>query len=190
MVRVRPFVRIAGNLSLTVSDLSAGIPPFNPQRMLAENTPGGTATPDEAAGGRTRRRGLLRHARSRADDAAAEDRVEHTKRRSHPRVRAASEWSETERQPKWRAAPTITGIKLAYAGTATADPYAGSEARVVPENITLLPKTTNQTTGGNAFNEKNVVAKKGETVASILRDLGATPDDIGRGHSGAGSART
>ena len=37
VVRVRPFVRIAGNLSLTVSDLSADIPPFNPQRLLAES---------------------------------------------------------------------------------------------------------------------------------------------------------
>ena len=62
---------------------------------------------------------------------------------------------------------------------ATADPYAGFEARIVPENITLLPKTTSQTTGGNAFNERVIVAKKGDSVSTILRDLGATPDDIG-----------
>src|SRR5581483_6126789 len=37
IVRVRPFVRVAGNLSLTTSELSANIPPFNPQRMLAES---------------------------------------------------------------------------------------------------------------------------------------------------------
>jgi hypothetical protein len=48
VVRVRPFVRVGGNLSLSVSDLSASIPPFNPQRMLADATPGGTATPDDA----------------------------------------------------------------------------------------------------------------------------------------------
>ena len=59
------------------------------------------------------------------------------------------------------------------------DPYAGFEARIVPENITLLPKTTNQTTGGNAFNERVIAVKKGDSVSTILRDLGATPDDIG-----------
>jgi hypothetical protein len=75
-------------------------------------------------------------------------------------------------------AASITGIKLAYAGDGTVDPYVGFEARIVPENITLLPKTTTQTTGGNAFNEKQIVAKKGESVASILRDLGAVPADI------------
>ena len=40
-MRVRPFLRIAGNLSLTVSDLSANIPPYNPQRLLAEAANGG-----------------------------------------------------------------------------------------------------------------------------------------------------
>src|SRR2546430_12388977 len=34
VMRVRPFVRISGNLSMTTSDLSAKIPPFNAQRML------------------------------------------------------------------------------------------------------------------------------------------------------------
>ncbi len=35
-MRVRPFVRIAGNLSLTTSDLSAKVPAFNAQRMLTD----------------------------------------------------------------------------------------------------------------------------------------------------------
>ena len=44
VVRVRPFLRIAGNLSLTVSDLSANIPPFNPQRHAGRRPRrGGTA---------------------------------------------------------------------------------------------------------------------------------------------------
>ena len=94
------------------------------------------------------------------------------------RVREAADWSEKTANHIATSAPDITGIKLAYAGGATQDPYAGFEARIVPENITLLPKTTSETTGGNAFNEKIVVAKKGETVPSMLRDLGANPQDI------------
>jgi murein DD-endopeptidase MepM/ murein hydrolase activator NlpD len=177
VVRVRPFVRIAGNLSLTVSDLSANIPPFNPQRLLAESAPGDAASPDNAA----------------APEPDAE--VAFVMRDLAPlmpklkiavltptdevvaRVRQAAEWSDktAKDQP---AGDNITGIKLAYAGVGNADPYAGFEARIVPENITLLPKTTSQTTGGNAFNERVIVAKKGDTVGSVLRDLGATPDDI------------
>jgi murein DD-endopeptidase MepM/ murein hydrolase activator NlpD len=54
----------------------------------------------------------------------------------------------------------------------------GFEARIVPENVTLFPKTASQTTGGNTSNERSIVAKKGESIGTILRDLGATPDEI------------
>src|SRR4029077_2622550 len=36
VMRVRPYIRISGNLSMTTSDLSAKIPPFNAQRMLTD----------------------------------------------------------------------------------------------------------------------------------------------------------
>src|SRR4029078_13552695 len=36
-VRVRPFMRVAGNLSLSVSELSANIPAFNAQKVLAKS---------------------------------------------------------------------------------------------------------------------------------------------------------
>ena len=178
VVRVRPFVRIAGNLSLTVSDLSANIPPFNPQRLLAESGPGGTTASDDAPAAEPDAEvafvmrdmapilpklkiALL----TPTDDVIA-------------RVREAAEWSEKTAN-HLPVASNITGIKLAYAGDGAVDPYAGFQARIIPENITLLPKTTAQTTGGNGLNEKLIVAKKGETVPSILRDLGATPADIG-----------
>src|SRR5213592_3856225 len=36
VMRVRPFIRISGNLSMTTSELSSKIPPFNAQRMLTD----------------------------------------------------------------------------------------------------------------------------------------------------------
>ncbi len=179
IVRVRPFVRIAGNLSLTVSDLSANIPAYNPQRLLAESAPGGGAATSEDAPAAepdaevafvmrdlTPMMPKLKIALlTPTDDVMA-------------RVREAAEWSNNNAN-HLPVAADITGIKLAYAGVSARDPYAGFEARVVPENITLLPKTTSQTTGGNAFNERVITAKKGDSVSTILRDLGAMPDDIG-----------
>jgi len=177
VVRVRPFVRIAGNLSLTVSDLSANIPPFNPQRLLAESTPGGaTASGDTPAAEPDAEVAFVMRdmapimPRLKIALATPSDEVV-------ARVREAAEWSDKAAN-HLPVAANITGIKLAYAGDGTVDPYAGFEARIVPENITLLPKTTTQATGGNAFNEKQIVAKKGESVVSILRDLGAIPADI------------
>ena len=177
VVRVRPFVRISGNLSLTVSDLTADIPPFNPQKLLADTTPAGTATPDDAPTAEPDAEvafvmrdlaPMMPHLKIALQ--TPQDEV-------IARVREAAEWSEKAAN-HLPVAANVTGIKLAYAGSVAADPYAGFEARVVPENITLLPKTTNETTGGNAFNEKTVVAKKTDTVASILHDLGADADDI------------
>ncbi len=179
VVRVRPFVRIAGNLSLTVSDLSASIPIFNPQRLLAESSPGGGfASADDAATAEpdaevafVMRDLIPALPKLKIAVLTPNDEV-------IARVREAAEWSEKAAKHMPIAA-NITGIKLAYAGEAIADPYAGFEARIVPENITLLPKTTNETTGGNAFNERVLMAKKGDNVATILRDLGATADEIG-----------
>jgi murein DD-endopeptidase MepM/ murein hydrolase activator NlpD len=47
----------------------------------------------------------------------------------------------------------------------------------VPENVTLLAKTNDQVTGGNPNGERIHVVKKGDTITSILRDQGATPDE-------------
>src|SRR5256714_1001189 len=69
-------------------------------------------------------------------------------------------------------------LKLGYASEGNvSDPYAGFETRIVPENVTLLPKTKDQITGGNPSGERVHVVKKGDSIASILRDQGATPDE-------------
>src|ERR1700748_957378 len=47
VTRVRPFVRISGNLSMPTSELSAKIPPFNAQRMLSDVGSPAPAAPDE-----------------------------------------------------------------------------------------------------------------------------------------------
>jgi murein DD-endopeptidase MepM/ murein hydrolase activator NlpD len=174
LVRVRPFVRVAGNLSLTLSEISANIPPFNPQRMLAESS-GDEATADNAP----------------ATETDAE--VSFVTRDLNPmlprakiavmlpiddvlmRVREATNWKKP--QPKTALAGFDPSLRLAYATEGSADPYEGFEARIVPENITLLPKTTKQTTGGNTWNERNLTAKKGDSITAIVRDLGATAEE-------------
>ena len=102
------------------------------------------------------------------------------------RVRDASNWRGNSGGVRYTALANATAdasgaqsdIKLAYATEGTvADPYAGFETRVVPENVTLLPKTKEQATGGNPSGERVHVVKKGDTVTSILRDQGATPEE-------------
>jgi len=102
------------------------------------------------------------------------------------RVRDASNWRGNNGSVRYAtlanatadASGAQTGLKLAYSieGTAS-DPYVGFETRVVPENVTLLPKTKDQITGGNPTGERIHVVKKGDTIASILREQGATPEE-------------
>jgi murein DD-endopeptidase MepM/ murein hydrolase activator NlpD len=188
VMRVRPFIRIAGNLSMTTSDLSAKIPPFNAQRMLSDV---GSAAPAAADDPNT------------ADAVEPDAEVSFVTKDLAPilpkaklaavvaldevllRVRDASNWrgsSGVRYTALANAAADATGaqsdLKLAYANEGSAaDPYAGFETRVVPENVTLLPKTKDQATGGNPSNERVHVVKKGDTVTSILRDQGATPEE-------------
>jgi murein DD-endopeptidase MepM/ murein hydrolase activator NlpD len=67
---------------------------------------------------------------------------------------------------------------MAYAAEGDIDPYAGFEARIVPENITLLPKSAGKANAPDAWNERIVAVKKGESAQTILRDQGASAEDI------------
>jgi murein DD-endopeptidase MepM/ murein hydrolase activator NlpD len=95
------------------------------------------------------------------------------------RVREVANWAGPVKARYMVAGAMPAGMRMSYAGAdAERDPYAGFEARIVPENITLFPKSANQTTGGNAWSERYHIVRKGETITTILRDLGVGPDDI------------
>jgi murein DD-endopeptidase MepM/ murein hydrolase activator NlpD len=189
VMRVRPFVRISGNLSLSTSDLSAKIPPFNAQRLLTDVGDAAPAATDDP---------------NAADAAEPDAEVSFVTKDLAPvlpkakfaavvalddvlmRVRDASNWHGNSGGVRYaalaNAAADVTGgqsdVKMAYAAEGTAaDPYAGFETRVVPENVTLLPKTKEQATGGNQAGERVHVVKKGDSITSVLRDQGATPDE-------------
>jgi murein DD-endopeptidase MepM/ murein hydrolase activator NlpD len=188
VMRVRPYIRISGNLSMTTSDLSAKIPPFNAQRMLTDVGSETSATPDD---------------QNTADAAEPDAEVSFVTKDLASvlpkaklaavvalddvlmRVRDAANWRGAGAGVRYtlaNATADATGaapdMKMAYASEGNvSDPYAGFETRVVPENVTLLPKTKDQATGGNPSGERVHVVKKGDTVTSILRDQGATPDE-------------
>jgi murein DD-endopeptidase MepM/ murein hydrolase activator NlpD len=171
IVRVRPFVRVAGNLALAPSALSASIPPFNPVKLMAE---AGADRVDEApqiepTGELTivmRDLAMISPAVRIAAVARNEDVL--------LKVREAIEGA-TGGVGKVASLPRDGfGTRLAYA--AAGDPRFGlEEMRIIPENMSTVGKTANETTGGFGANERTVVVKKGEGLTAILRDLGAAP---------------
>jgi murein DD-endopeptidase MepM/ murein hydrolase activator NlpD len=188
VMRARLFVRISGNLSMTTSDLSSKIPPFNAQRMLTDvgtttqaasedpNNPEAVEPDAEVSFVTKDLATVLPKAKLAAVVALDEVLM---------RVRDAANWRGSggvRYTSLANAAADASGaqsdLKLAYATEGNvSDPYAGFETRVVPENVTLLPKTKDQITGGNPSGERVHVVKKGDSIASILRDQGASPDE-------------
>ncbi len=176
VMRVRPFVRIAGNLSLSTSDLSAKIPPFDAQKVLTDV---GGASPMEGDDSQNAAEPDAEVSFVTRDLASILPRAKITANVPNDeiilRVRDASNW-QGNGGVKY-AANGLSDLKMAYAPEGTPDPYAGFETRVVPENVTLLPKTKDQATGGNPSSERIHVVKKGDTAQTILRDMGASPGE-------------
>ena len=173
IVRVRHFVRVAGNLSLSMSELSANIPAFNPQKMMLADTTPGTPMADDAPD---------------AETDAAVTFFTRDLASILPRAKIAGVLPIDEVIARVRDAANLTGavatrdggsgVRMAYAAEGGIDPYLGLETRIVPENITLLPKTKPQATGGHDGAEKAITIRKGESLSTALRDLGATPEEI------------
>jgi murein DD-endopeptidase MepM/ murein hydrolase activator NlpD len=188
IMRVRPYIRISGNLALATSDLSAKIPPFNAQRMLTDvgaatpaasddPTAADAAEPDAEVSFVTKDLGTILPKAKIAAVVALDEIL--------MRVRDASNWKGNSGGVRYTlasatadASGALADSKMAYATEGNvADPYAGFETRVVPENVTLLAKTKDQATGGNPSNERIHVVKKGDSIPAILREQGATPEE-------------
>jgi murein DD-endopeptidase MepM/ murein hydrolase activator NlpD len=182
MVRVRPYVRVASNLSLTLSELSSNVPKFNPARLMMDNGRGNAVATDEAPGASAEPDAEVSFVTRDLTSVLPKVKVAATVPLEDviAKVRDAAEWTGSVARPMTASLlPTIPSSARSYAPDGIeADPYAGFEARITPENITMLPKSPKQSDGPNAWNEKLVAVKKGESAATILRDQGASPDDI------------
>jgi murein DD-endopeptidase MepM/ murein hydrolase activator NlpD len=188
LVRTRSFIRVAGNLSLSLSELSANIPPFNPQKLLTDGVANSddapTAAEPDAEVSFVTCDFLAPAPKSKVSSALCDLNSLLAKVKPSTQLplddvitRVRDVASKTASSSPFLAnadANATPGIKFNYAAEGDTDPYIGFEARVVPENITLLPKTN----GNTDWSEHLVIVKKTETVGSILRELGATPDEI------------
>src|SRR5438477_3216491 len=127
VVRVRPFIRVASNLSLSTSELSANIPPFNPQKLLADAVPHGPAgadaapdtEPDAEVSFVTRDLAAMLPKAKIAAVLPLEEIV--------AKVRDVAEWATGSVRAPVNAG-LQPGTKLAYAAEGNLDPYVGFEA--------------------------------------------------------------
>jgi murein DD-endopeptidase MepM/ murein hydrolase activator NlpD len=181
VVRVRPFVRVSANLSLATTELSANIPAFNPQKLLSEGSADGSnpetsaenAEPDAEVSFVMRDLSAMLPRLKVASVAPIDDVIASVRDMASRNARSDKSYAVASVQPGQQPG------QMSYAPPdGTPDLYRGFETRIVPQNITLLPKTASHATGGNSWSERAFTIKKGENVSTVLREIGATPEEI------------
>lgn len=187
VIRVRPFVRLATDLSQTTGVYATDIPPFNPLRLFAEG-----GQPDE------------RYAEPMQDTADADvtivkrDLADLMIPPGKPQLTDSEVLSQAEEEranaasgrqralpipPQLMLSRTLTGAApaesdiLGYA-PATDTRFSGIEVRVVPENVTNAPKTPIPASREPQVEDKLVMAKRGENFEQVMRGAGAQPEQI------------
>jgi len=215
IIKVRPFTRVSANLAMSSTSVSSNIPRFNPAQLVADSASKEEAAPQAEPTGEVTlvMRDLASLPQSaRLGAATPMDNV-------LVKVREVAELSRAQpSQPVGSAGvqglpvaitgaggftPAAAGAYLSYAsvgdtaGTqslpASALPAGHAlPAPSAPDNISFVPKTSEETSGGNDWSDSTVVVKKGDTIVSILVDNEVSKEDaravaaaFGRGRDGA-----
>lgn len=164
VIKVRAVTKVASNLAQTVTSASNDVPRFNPAKLIAETV---NAKDEEAQAEPTgeltltvRDLGGLPPSTKFVGELPMEDVL--------MKVRETAEFGMPTVDAR---APTLASVggPLGYAAFGSADPLNGVQQ---PENMNSVDKTGDDASGGNDWSERAVVAKKGDTIASILMDLG------------------
>ena len=189
VVRVRAFTHVATTLETTSSGLADEVPAFNPLQLLtgapdqpAEPAPDpGPVQDDEEISFKMRDLADLPLAPSDYVLAADEIQAQVTEE-----LNAAHDPSPRPASP---LAPQLLLMRTSHAGLDPAalgyanvgnptipSPFSSIAVRMVPENVTLVPRSPDPTSSLNQ--ERLVIVRHGDSLDDILRAAGATQDQI------------
>lgn len=171
IVRVRPFVRIATNLSTSPSEFATKVPVFNPVKLMTEEEVRADEGPQVEPTGELSivMRDLLQvPSATRIAASMRNDDVIYN-------VRMAIASSDAELRPTITASTGLSQSIPSLAFANDSNDRGVIETPTIAENLSAIPKTANDTTGGNTWSERTVVAKKGEGLSAVLKELGAVP---------------
>ncbi|WP_332681090.1 M23 family metallopeptidase [Bosea sp. (in: a-proteobacteria)] len=189
VIRVRPYVRLASNLSLTTGVYATNIPPFNPLRLFAEGAPGSeryaepvTELPDADVSITKRDLAELTIQASKANLSDADVIAQMEEERAN--LAASDRRAALPIPPQLMLSRTLgqgaaatTGDLLGYA-PATDTSFSGIEVRVVPENVTNALKAPIAATREPLVEEKLLITRRGENFETVVRNAGANRDQI------------
>ncbi|HEY8565657.1 MAG TPA: peptidoglycan DD-metalloendopeptidase family protein [Beijerinckiaceae bacterium] len=184
VIKVRPFVRIATGLSLTTGAYATDIPPFNPLKFF--NDEGGERLPEPTPEVSDAEVSVVKRdlppalseagAGSLTDDDALAQVVEERRLAASATRRQALPVPPQLMLSRTLTSPDMAAPALGYAAIPETR-FNAIEVRVIPENVTSLPKLDPRSSEP-LVEERDLVIKRGETLESVLAANGARPDQI------------
>ena len=187
VVRTRGFTRVATTLSLTSTGLAEDVPPFNPIKILndarnpisLESVDPGQRQDDAEVSFTNRDLGVLDLPVGGPRLSADEAQAQVTEMLKSPFVGA----DPLPLPPQLLLARTSrtgadlgAGLGFASIGAgALSGPFSNIQVRMVPENVTPIPKAT---ADAKDSDERLVLVRKNDTIEDVLRANGASREQI------------
>jgi murein DD-endopeptidase MepM/ murein hydrolase activator NlpD len=183
VVQMRGFTRIATNLSQTVGQHATDIPPFNPLRLMSSEPTERVSEIDpdiEDAELSVMKRDLTNFVISASSpalsDGEAAAQVEEERRIAQQAGRRASMpipaqmmLTRTLRQPAFADVSSFAQV--------VDDPFGSIEVRVIPENVSMLPKIQSRPPEAQ-FEELDLVLALDQSLNDLLLQQGTIPAQI------------
>lgn len=185
VIRTRGFVRVNAPLSLTAGRHARSIPPFNPLNLFADTDVAAASTREAAVDVSDADVSIVKRDLAgqfflpdapalNADEALTQVNAEE---------RLMSDFSARSALPQAGRMMLFRSLRqdqpaagpMAYASLAEA-PFSEIDVRVVPENVTLLPKGPTAAAAPNGTEER-LAGMPGDVVLTVLTGQGATPED-------------
>lgn len=189
IVRQRTFTRVATTLGMNSTGFADDVPAFNPLKLLAGETSQHDAPPEPEPDREDADVSFI--TRDIADAAAVDPSIAlnaaevQAQVAEHVRASASGAQRPLPLPPQLLLMRTsragLGGDALSYA--AGPDPgfsttFSSIEVRMVPENVTMVPKADPQ--AKRDCEEKLVVVRRSETLRDILTEAGSTNEQIQR----------
>lgn len=181
ITRQAGFTRLATPLATESLGFTEVIPPYNLAKLVSLASEDRAATEGELSGTQETEIGLslrdIATLRGRtesgirlADDDARTQVIDLLveRRRDSPRLAAQSQLARVMRAPNEASAPS------AFAAGAVADPFSKLVVRMVPENVTLLPRQDSVLTPF-PVEERIILSRSVQATTQSLRGAGVTP---------------
>jgi murein DD-endopeptidase MepM/ murein hydrolase activator NlpD len=181
VTRQAGFTRLATPLATESLGFAEVVPAYNLARLVSLASEDRAATEGELSGTQETEialalrdiavlRGRTESGIRLADDDARTQVIDLLveRRRDSPRVAAQSQLARVMRAPTEASAPS------AFAAGVAADPFSKLVVRMVPENVTLLPRQDSVLTPF-PIEERIILSRSAQSAIQSLRGVGATP---------------